>query len=81
MELENTFRNIKKNLPQPLKGNGGGGGGGARKLSAETWSDPGAMAAFMVWIVARTLAGRIRGGVSPVEIMGVDTGVDVRKLV
>ncbi|VDM79729.1 unnamed protein product [Strongylus vulgaris] len=31
-------------------------------------------------IAVRTSAGRIRGGIPPVEIMGFDTGVDERKL-
>ncbi|VDM75918.1 unnamed protein product [Strongylus vulgaris] len=51
----------------------------ARKRSTETWSGPGAVAAFMFWIAARTLAGKILGGISPVGITGFDTGVDERK--
>ncbi|VDM69504.1 unnamed protein product [Strongylus vulgaris] len=46
---------------------------------SEILSFEGAVTAFMVWIAARTSAGRILGGISPVEITGVDTGVDERK--
>ncbi|VDM65838.1 unnamed protein product [Strongylus vulgaris] len=42
----------------------------------ETWFRPEDVAAMMVCIAARTSAGRIRGGILLVGIIGFDAGVD-----